>query len=227
MNYIHDSSSIGSDDTLRRGLLFVSSFRSNEVKDNDYLMERMNFIKESQKVNFTKLDIEELSKDDITKLISAKLCLPWRYTRELGSLVHSKTRGNPFYIIHFLKSILNKTLKFSLRNRCFVFDCDVIDMQVMPDGVAELLASRFHQLPLRLVQTLKILSCIGTQMDYSTIEMLNLNQQVLSFHMQDELDHAIHEGLLERAGELKCLRVSIQRLTFVAFFIHSSSSALQ
>jgi predicted ATPase len=172
----------------------------NECEDP---IKSINFIKQSGKANVTLLSIGELAKADITKLLSTKLCLPWRYTRELAGLVHSKTRGNPFFVVQFLQTIVqNKMLQFSVRHRRWMWDCDVVDLQMISEGVAELLTTTFNQLPSELMKTLKIASCLGCQVEKSTIDALDSRNEVLPFSMLNQLELAIKEGILEKAGPL-------------------------
>ena len=121
------------------------------------------------------------------------------WSRELGGLIHKKTRGNCFFVIEFIRSILkNNMLSFSAESYRWIWDCDVLDMQMISDEVAEFLATAFRQFPLALMQTLKIVSCLGIQFEDSTIVALNSGNGVLSFNMQDQLHLAVQEGILVR-----------------------------
>ena len=91
-------------------------------------------------------------------------------------------------------------LEFSVERRRFVWDCDIVDLQMISDDVAKLLTERFNKLPKSLMQTLKIVSCLGSQVEESTIELLNLDQQLTPFNMMDELDQAVKELIMEKAG---------------------------
>jgi len=200
LNSNHDPSRV-SDETCRRGLMIVGTYRNNEVKEDSDIFQSIQFMKESRKANVTMLNIGELTTADIIQLISAKLRLPWRYTKELAGLVKKKTRGNPFFVVQFLKSIIqNKTLSFSVKSRRWVWDDDVVDMQMITDGVAELLTSTFSQLPPKMMQAVKIASCLGSQVEESTINALNSRNELLSFNMQNEMQLAVREGIMETAG---------------------------
>ncbi|KAL7529436.1 hypothetical protein ACHAXR_005476, partial [Thalassiosira sp. AJA248-18] len=191
------------EETGRQGVLLAGTFRSNEVQEGDDLIGKINFIKNSGKVNVTMLAVGELEEKDVNQLISTKLGLPIRYTLELARLVHHKTRGNPFFVIQFLKSIThNKMLEFSVKSRRWIWDCDTIDLQMISDDVAGLLTSTFNRLPITLMKTLKIISCFGNQIDDSTIDAINSGHQVLPFDMQNELQQAVKEGMLEKAGPI-------------------------
>lgn len=200
----------------RQGLLIVAAFRSNEVGEQDDLMEHIKTIKGSEKATTTIMTVGKLTKKDITNLISSKLLLPPRYTRRLAEILQLKTKGNPFFILQILKTIIqNKMLEFSLKTRRWEWDCDVIEMQMISEGVAGLLTSSFHRLPKRMMQTLKIVSCFGHRVDDTIVDLLNDGHQVLSFDMLPELKRAMEEGLLEKAGpvyQVSCTDWRLQHL---------------
>jgi len=198
---VHDTLVV-SGETQRRGLMVAWAYRSNEVDESNDLMRRIDYMKQSRLVNVTMMNIGELTEADITKLSSARLCLPWRYVKDLAAVVHSKTaNGNPFFVIQFLRSIIqNRMLEFSVQQRRFVWDCDIIDLQMISDDVAKLLTTTFDKLPASLMKTVQIMSCLGPQVEKSTIELLNLDQQFLPFDMIHELDRAVTELILEKAG---------------------------
>ena len=195
--------------SCRRGLLLAGAYRNNEVKGGDplfqmdTLFQSINAIKLSKNVNVTTLDVDELTQNDITELISAKLGLPSRYTRDLAAVVHSKTRGNPFFVVQFLRTIVsNNMLQFSVRSRRWLWECDVVDLLTISEGVAGLLAATFDQLPSQLMQTMQVISCFGYQVVRATIHALDATQKVLPFCMLDQMELAIREGILEKAGPM-------------------------
>lgn len=121
-----------------KGVLTVGTYRCNEVRENEGIMITINAIEQSKSVKLTKLPLGDLTHDDICKLISTKLCLPRRYTHELAGLVLSKTRGNPFFVTEFLKSIIqNRLLEYSVGSCRWEWDYDLIDMQVSISVVAK------------------------------------------------------------------------------------------
>jgi len=183
------------------GCYVVGTYREHEL--NDATLKDIQFIEDFECTRVTKLAIREMDTEDVTQLLSSTLCLPGRHTRELAGLVVTKTRGNPFFVIQFLRSIVqNKMLSFSVRARRWEWDCDVVDMQMISDGVAELLTTRFDQLPVAMMKTLNIASCLGHQLEESTIVALNSRNEVLPFSMQHQLQLAIQEGIMEKAGPL-------------------------
>ena len=93
-------------------------------------------------------------------------------------------------------------LEYSGKNRGWEWDCETIDLQMISKGVAELLTSTFNQLPAKMMKALKIVAIIGSQIEQSTVDLLNEGHTVLSFDMQPELELAVKEGILEKAGPI-------------------------
>lgn len=186
-----------------QGMMIIGTFRSNEVSEKEGLMKTIESVEQSHMSNVTKLSVEELTREDISKLISIKLCLPVRYTRELANLVLTKTRGNPFFVTHFLKSIIqDHLLEFSVQSRQWEWEYELIDLQMISDGVAQLLTARFNRLPRQLMDAVRIASCFGSQVDETTIDVLNQGYQILSFNMKEALQLAVQECILEKTGPL-------------------------
>lgn len=187
--------------TCRKGILVAGTYRSDEVGEGDDLVRSIGDVARSGRANVTMLTVGEMHAVDINKLLSAKLCLPWRRTRELANFVRAKTRGNPFFVVLLLRSIIrNKLLTFSVKSRRWVWDCDTLNVKLISDGAAELLLTSFCGLSPNLMQTLQILSCLGSQVEESTIVALDSRISILSFDMRNELPLAVREGIMEKAG---------------------------
>ena len=80
-------------------------------------------------------------------------------------------------------------------------------MQMISDGVANLLATTINELPPTLLETVKIISCLGYQVEESTITTLDSKNKLLPFNMLAELPQAVAEGILEKAGPVYQVRV--------------------
>jgi len=182
------------------GLLVMGSYRDNEVEKDGLLLKQLQDLEQIQgNIVATWLSVDELSEHDINSLLSFKLCLPMRLTIQLAEIVHKKTRGNPYYVKEFFRTIVsNKMLEFSVKERRWIWDNDVIDLQMISEGVAELLVRNLHQLSQTVLLTLKILSCFGFQVSASMIALLSTNG--FSFNLVEALELAVKEGLVEHAG---------------------------
>jgi len=189
------------EDSTEQGFLLVGSFRDNEAENDGFLMNKIRHLERSQGVNVRRMVIGELSESQINEMLSFKFCLPPRHTRELAEIVFKKTRGNPFHTIEFLKSIIQKKLiTFSVKARRWIWDDISIDIQMISDGVLEFLTRILQQLPQEVLQTLKVVSCLGSQVNLSVIEVLDMGQFVPD--MIQSLELAIKEGIVEKAGPI-------------------------
>ena len=197
-----DGTSILSKELCQKGLLLLGSFRDDEVEENGFLMEQIKVLQKAKGyVNVTFISTNELLMQDINKMLSYKLCLPMRVTRQLAELVHRKTSGNPLYVKEFLKSIIqSKLLEFSVKSRRWIWDEESIDMQIISESVAELMTKKLRKLPKDIIEALKIASCFGSQVNETTIKVL-ISAQVM-LNMIEALDLAIKKGLMERRGPI-------------------------
>jgi hypothetical protein len=168
--------------------------------------ERMDFLLKQIKqldrinahVNVTQLSVKELSANDINTMLSFKLCVPLRLTQDLAEIVHRKTKGNPYFVKEFLQSIMSNTmLNFSVKERRWIWDDEVIDLQMISNGVAELLTKRLHSLAKDKRLALQIVSCIGFQVNGYLLRLL---KDSFPFDLMEALDSLVEEGLLEKAG---------------------------
>ena len=182
-----------------RGIMLLGNFRDDEVSDDSFLMNKIKLLEQSQgNVNVARLSIGELQEKEVNEMLSFKLCLPMRHTRELAQLVYQKTRGHPLFIVAFVQSIIQgNLLTYSVKDHRWVWDDTSIDLQMITESVAEFLTEKLKQLPSDVIKTLNVVSCFG-QVTLSTVRLLDLGQFVTN--MMESLEVAMEEGIIERAG---------------------------
>jgi len=182
-----------------RGIMLLGNFRDDEVSDDSFLMNKIKLLEQSQgNVNVARLSIGELQEKEVNEMLSFKLCLPMRHTRELAQLVYQKTRGHPLFVVAFLQSIIQgNLLTYSVKDHRWVWDDTSIDLQMITESVAEFLTEKLKQLPSDVIKTLNVVSCFG-QVTLSTVRLLDLGQFVTN--MMESLELAMEEGIIERAG---------------------------
>ena len=188
-----------SEDSAKRGLLLLGSFRKNEL-DEGTLVDRLKPIGADNHISLRSIYVDELSEQEINKMLSYKFCLSLRQTRLLAQTVYQKTRGHPLYTTEFLRSIINDgMMAFSIKDRRWLWDETLIDLQMISEGVVELLTRKLQQLHRDIITALKVVSCIG-MIDVTTIKLLDCGQFVPD--MFDSLDSAVQEGIVDRAGPI-------------------------
>jgi len=177
---------------------FVGSYRSNEVETSHPIFDLMTHL-ESCGISSTKLHLCGLSRVDLNRMISESLCIFPRICKPLSDSVHAKTKGNPFFALEFLRSLLDSAvLKYSLRERRWIWDIDKIEAENITDNALHLLSSKMTNLPENVQLVLKILSCFGIKADERVVEYLSSTSQYPDFW--DWLDEAIKGGFVQKVG---------------------------
>ena len=134
--------------------------------------------------------------DALNTMISEALRLSSRLTRPLSSVIYHKTKGNPLFVSQLMIS-LNKEglLRLSLRRRRWEWDMEKIQCQQLPDDVAKFLTNSLQALPREVKSSLCVLSCFGASSKVSLVELL---ERALNEQLQDNLDVAVKEGLIDK-----------------------------
>jgi len=191
----------------RKNIMFVEAFRDNiEVKENgnDPVYNAMTSSMESyDSVNITKIKLGGFSKSSLNNILSSVLCLPRRVTCPLSEMIHQKTMGNIFYVIEFMKTLVcpdNNILTYSLAKRRWIWDADSVAVMSISDSVADLLVKKLLCVEKAVLKSLIMASCFGCQVNVSVMELLNGMEGI--DNMVQNLEAAVDEGLLEKAGPL-------------------------
>ena len=196
----YNSTFSSEEDSFNRGLLVLGSFRRNECEEEMLIDQLRSEDQNSRNVNFSTIYIGALPEPAIKAMLSDMFCLPPRYTEGLAQIVIQKTRGSPIFMTEFLKFIIqNNMMTFSVKDRRWIWDEITIDLQMISQGVVEMLTNRIRHLSLDVIETLKVLSCIG-QINVATIKLLDSGQFVPD--MLEALESAAQEGIVERAGPI-------------------------
>ncbi|KAL7542869.1 hypothetical protein ACHAXR_012176 [Thalassiosira sp. AJA248-18] len=184
----------------RKNIMFAQSFRDDEFQDTEVLTSS---IESCDSVNITKIKLVGFSKRALSDILSPVFGLPRRITSPLSEIIHQKTMGNIFFVIEFTKTLASpdkKIVTFSLSKRRWIWDTDTISVMTISDGVAGLLLKKLLRVEKSILDSLIIASCFGSQMNTFVMELLNGMRGVAD--IVQNLDAAVNEGLLEKAGPL-------------------------
>jgi len=157
-----------------RYLLFICSYRDNEVKENHPLSFTLASIKKS-KTKMEVITLKPLELVSVTQLISdtIKGNVNNPQLQILSDIVLKKTGGNPFFINEFLKSLYReKILNFNTFKGIWVWDSFKIESMGMTDNVIELMGGRIQKLSRTSKHLLQVASCIGSSFNLNTLAML-------------------------------------------------------
>ena len=99
-----------------------------------------------------------------------------------------------------LESPDKKLLQYSLAKHRWVWDTDSIAVMPISDSVADLQVKKLLGLKEVVLNSLKIASCFGSQVSMPVMKLLGGTKGVADVVLN--LNSAVHEGLLEKAGPL-------------------------
>ncbi|MES0489121.1 MAG: AAA family ATPase [Leptospirales bacterium] len=181
-----------------RCILFIGTYRKNEVNDEHPFLLMLEKLKR-EKIPWTNNAIEPLDKDQILQMISAAFGKQSKDTKQLTDLVHSKTKGNPFFVREFLKTLHKANLihynnaSKSTEDIGWQWDIKRIQDENITDNVVTLMVDNIKNLSPKTIEAMKVACCFGVRFD------LDIVARVLSkspAHVLSDLKEAINEGLL-------------------------------
>lgn len=150
-------------------LLIAGAYRSNEV---DAIHPLTQIIKEIQKEkgHVELLQIHPLDSQSIEELVADTFHKASQETVELAGIIYQKTKGNPFFIIQFLKHIYEKGyIIFDKKGQSWNADLTGIKMLHVTDNVAEFMTQKIRNFSGKTQELLKIASAIGNTFDLQTL----------------------------------------------------------
>ena len=138
-----------------------------------------------------------------------------RLVRSLSDIVYAKTEGNPLFALEFMRSLVDRRLlKYSLRERQWIWEVDVIAQEDISDNVLFLLTTKMKMLSESVQSALKLLSCLGIRTNEVIVASLSSTPQ--HSDLQECLEECIRQGFLIKgscSGDFKFVHdkgVSIQ-----------------
>jgi|GEM_PF-117296 len=174
-------------------LLIIGAYRDNEVDVTHPLMTTLEYLKQESGL-LSSIHLENLASFQVNTLISEALACSATACEQLSDLVYTKTQGNPFFTIEFLRSLYREgLLSFNQTSRNWQWDISEIQAKSITDNVVKLMVGKISQLPPVTQASLQLAACIGNTFDLSTLGIISQHQptQVLA-----DLFPALQEGLI-------------------------------
>ncbi len=173
--------------------MLIGSYRKNEVSADHPLNKKMHELKDDG-VPFEELELKDLSYQNVHSLLNDTLLTKQEDISLLSQIVFSKTKGNPFYVKQFLKSIYDEgLLHFDYDQLKWQFNSDLILQMNVSGNVVELMTSFILKLPSDTLDLLKTASTIGNSF---TKRNLSLIKQMSERSVESLLNLSVTEGLI-------------------------------
>jgi len=214
-----------------KGFLLVLSYREEEVNEGDSVSKCLDFIDEEgervETIHVTDLDVENTNK--IVASLLNKESEPER-TMKLTKVIHSKTAGNPFFVVQFLYMLRNESfLKFNFMT--FQWEWGNIDkmdqLAYISDNVADVIAASMSKLPQACLLALQKASCLGKVIPMQVIveyfrrlteeNVCEPLKTIQTKGLQKIFDCAVEFGILTRLDEGETFMWAHDKLQYVAY----------
>ena len=145
-------------------IVFIGSYRDNEVRDDSPLRQCMGRIK---KRNVTEIALSNLDKLAATQVVSDSTHLPVDEAAQLSDLLYSKCHGNPFFTLRLLQHLISKQLLyFSTKSCTLKWKAEKILVEIdLCKNVVDFMFHKLKALPAETLEVLKVAGkywCIGT-----------------------------------------------------------------
>jgi len=150
----------------------IIAYRDNEITEKHPLKPILeDVIKRAENTEFLKhIFLNPLKKEAVNELLSDTLKQSLEDTKTLTDYIYQKTKGNPFFTNHLLKSIYDiGAFKFNVENLNWEWDLEKIEQLQVSDNVIEFLIQNLSSLSDEALSIIKSASCIGNYFDLRTL----------------------------------------------------------
>jgi predicted ATPase len=179
-------------------LFFVGTYRSNEVAGDHEIFCLAQRLKSSG-VPTTMLSLEGLNPKDLNVMVSDALCVFPRISEPLSDIIYQKTKGNPFFVLAFMWSLVDTgLLEYSINTKRWVWDEDELSSMDVTGNVIYLLSSKMSGLSTSIQSALKIAACFGIKIKQSTVATLGADPE--HSDIREKLEQVVKEGFMVKIG---------------------------
>ncbi len=161
----------------------------------------------------TMLSLEGLNPKDLNDMISNALCMFPHISEPLSNIIFQKTKGNQFFVIAFMRSLVDRRLlEYSINTRRWVWDKDNVSSMDVTDNVLYLLSSKMSGLLTDIQSALKVAACFGVNINESVVATLGAKHSDL----RDRLEQVVKEGFMVKVGtsDFKFIHDKVQEAAY-------------
>ncbi|MEM7184353.1 MAG: AAA family ATPase, partial [Spirochaetota bacterium] len=172
-------------------LMIIGAYRDNEVEPDHPLSHMIQELKQMN-ISLNHIHLNPLKSSDINFLIQDTLnSKKASQTLTLAQIAESKTRGNPFFLFEFLRTLYKENLiYFNYENYKWQWKNQEIVSYGVTDNVVELVIQNINKLPENTQKILSLASILGNQFE------LGLLHTISEFSLE-EITNAIYLAIEE------------------------------
>jgi predicted ATPase/transcriptional regulator with GAF, ATPase, and Fis domain len=193
-------------------LLIIGAYRDNEINATHPLARKIEGIRELG-VSIHEITLAPLSVQDVEQLITHTLQCQPEGVLALAQSVHSRTAGNPFFVIQFLSALEHeRLLAFDHARGRWSWDLDGIQAKDYTDNVANLVVGKLRRLPDETQKALQQFACLGNVARVTTLSLV-YGREDAQLHL--DLFEAIRAEMVERQqGFYKFIHDRVQEAAY-------------
>ncbi|AFY84798.1 trifunctional serine/threonine-protein kinase/ATP-binding protein/sensor histidine kinase [Oscillatoria acuminata] len=154
-------------------LLVIGAYRDNEVSPVHPLMLMVSRLQQTQGVGINRIEVPPLNQEDVNQLVADALSCPQTRSQPISELVFQKTKGNPFFVTQFLKSLdEDHLLEYNSEHGYWQCDLTQVRSLAVSENIVEFMATQLQRLPAPTQTVLTLAACIGHQFDLATLALV-------------------------------------------------------
>ena len=113
----------------------------------------------------------------------------------LADIIHKKTRGNPFFVLTCLRSLLDeKLLQYNFGAMKWTWDDEEVNSKIATENVSSVLVKKINRLQEETQNALMVASCLGATFRLSAVTgiMKNISRvEMRSAIREPEFQHRV------------------------------------
>ena len=153
-------------------LLLIGAYRDNEVNPTHPLSLTLDQL-QNEGVVVHQINLTPLTLEHISQFMAEALQSHTAQIQPVATLVWQKTRGNPFFVNEFLKTLyIEKLIGFDWNTRSWTWDLEQIKAKKFTDNVVDFMVHRVQLLPSTTQHILQLAACIGSEFDLQTLAII-------------------------------------------------------
>jgi predicted ATPase len=153
-------------------LMLIGAYRDSEVDAAHPLTRKLDAIRRVG-AQVQEIRLAPLPRHGVAQLIADALrCEPER-AANLAQLLHEKTAGNPYFVIHFLHALTDEDLlRFDRSAARWTWDLERIRARGFTDDVADLMLGKLRRLPAATQGAMRQFACLGNKVSIATLNVV-------------------------------------------------------